>query len=43
MFWECNSLTSLPDISNWNNNNVTNMSSMFNGCNSLPLKFIINF
>ena len=35
MFYECNSITSLPDISIWNTNNVTNMSSMFNGYRSL--------
>ena len=35
MFNECKSLTSLPDISNWNTNNVTNMSYMFYGCNLL--------
>ena len=42
MFDGCNSLTSLPDISNWNTNNVTDMSGIFCRCNSLPLKFIIN-
>ena len=42
MFYGCKSLTSLPDISNWNTNNVTNMRDMFYECNSLPLKFIIN-
>ena len=35
MFYYCNSLTSLPDISNWNTNNVTNMMCMFYNCNSL--------
>ena len=35
MFSWCSSLSSLPDISNWNTNNVTNMSEMFNGCSSL--------
>ena len=35
MFYECNSLISLPDISNWNTSNVKNMSNMFYGCNSL--------
>ena len=29
MFSECKSLSSLPDISKWNTNNVTNMSYMF--------------
>ena len=33
MFSLCHSLTSLPDISKWNTNNVTDMSSMFDGCN----------
>ena len=35
MFYECNSLSSLPDISKWNTSNVTDMSWMFYGCNSL--------
>ena len=35
MFSGCPSLLSLPDISKWNTNNVTNMYSMFNGCFSL--------
>ena len=35
MFRECKSLTSLPDISKWNTNNVKDMSSMFEGCSSL--------
>ena len=30
-----NTLSSLPDISKWNNNNVNNMSSMFYNCKSL--------
>ena len=29
MFSGCSSLSSLPDISNWNTNNVTNMNGMF--------------
>ena len=37
IFKECNSLTSLPDISKWNTSNVTNMSYMFEGCKSLTL------
>ena len=39
MFAECISLKSLPDISNWDTKNVTDMDGMFNGChllNSLP-------
>ena len=35
MFSKCSSLLSLPDISNWNTNNVTNMSRMFYRCSSL--------
>ena len=35
MFYGCSSLTSLPDISNWNTINVTNMSEIFSKCSSL--------
>ena len=35
MFDECFSLSSLPDLSKWNTNNVTNMSYMFCGLYSL--------
>ena len=35
MFYECSSLLSLPDISNWNTNYVTNMSFMFYRCSCL--------
>ena len=35
MFYKCNSLISLPDISNWNTSNVNNMSNIFSECNSL--------
>ena len=35
MFSNCSSLISLPDISKWNTNNVTNMVSMFSNCSSL--------
>ena len=35
MFYECNSLISLPDISNWNLSRVISMSHMFCGCKSL--------
>ena len=35
IFCECSSLSSLPDISNWNINNVTYMSGIFYGCSSL--------
>ena len=29
LFYDCESLSSLPDISNWNNSNVTNMNRIF--------------
>ena len=35
MFYGCNSLSSLPDISKWNTSNVTDMSGMFYECESL--------
>jgi len=35
MFYGCNSLISIPDISKWNTYNVKNMSYMFYGCKSL--------
>ena len=35
MFKGCSSLSSLPDISNWDTKNVTNMSYMFRECSSL--------
>ena len=35
MFGRCSSLNSLPNISNWNTANVTDMSYMFYGCSSL--------
>ncbi len=38
MFNYCNSLTNI-DLSNFNTQNVTNMSSMFDGCNSLIKKY----
>ena len=34
-FFKCSSLSSLPDISKWNTNNVDNMSKMFIYCESL--------
>ena len=37
MFYNCESLISLPDISNWNTHNVINMSFMFYNCKSLIL------
>ncbi len=38
LFDQCNSLISLPDISNWNTSNVTNMSGLFNNC--ISIKFL---
>ena len=35
MFYECSTLSSLPDISKWNTDKVTDMSYMFFGCSSL--------
>jgi len=35
MFYECESLISLPNINIWNTNNIINMSWMFRGCISL--------
>ena len=35
MFSRCSSLSSLPDISKWITNKVTNISYMFYGCSSL--------
>ena len=35
MFYNCESLKSLPDISKWNTSNVTNMEDMFYYCGSL--------
>ena len=32
MFYECESLSSLPDISKRNTNNATNMIGTFSGC-----------
>ena len=39
MFYNCNSLNSLPDLSKWNLNKVNNISFMFSNCiflKSLP-------
>ena len=41
MFFDCVSLSSL-DLSNFNTQNVTNMRTMFLGCNSLIYKTISN-
>ena len=35
MFNACSSLSSLPDISNWNTSNVNKMLFMFNECSKL--------
>ena len=35
IFYKCSSLSSLPDISNWNTSNIIDMSCMFEGCSSL--------
>ena len=35
MFNECSKLSSIPDISKWNTNNVNNMKAMFQKCSSL--------
>ena len=35
LFEECESLKSLPDISKWNTNKVTNMNNLFYNCKSL--------
>lgn len=37
MFFNCESLSSLPDISNWNTSNVNDMSYMFANCKSLSV------
>ena len=44
MFYQCKSLSSLPDISKWDISNVTKMSGMFNNCKdslNIPSKFKI--
>ena len=35
MFKDCQSLTDLPDIPNWDIRNITDMSSIFEGFSSL--------
>ena len=35
MFFKCSSLISLPDISPWNTEKVSNLSNLFNGCSLL--------
>ena len=42
MFYKCSSLSSLPDISKWNTNSVTDMKDMFSNCSkslNIPSKF----
>ena len=40
MFYGCKYLISLPDLSKWNTQNVTNMRSMFSGClNTILIPF----
>ena len=38
IFYECELLESLPDISNWNTENITDMSFLFDGCCNLIIK-----
>ena len=35
IFYRCSSLSSIPDISKWNTNNIVDMSYMFYRCSSL--------
>ena len=42
MFYGCSSLINL-NLSNFNTNNVTNMSGMFNECSSLKVLNLNNF
>ena len=42
MFYNCNSLTNL-NLSNFNTQNVTNMSGMFSNCKSLTNLNLSNF
>ena len=35
MFYNCRLLSSLPDISKWNTNNINSMKGMFYNCYSL--------
>ncbi len=38
MFFKCNSLASLPDISKWDRQNVVEMNLMFDGCSKLSMR-----
>ena len=40
IFYDCESLSSLPDISKWNTTKVTIMDNMFNGYNHYHLYLI---
>ena len=42
MFFNCSSLNSLPDISNWDSKNVINISDMFYNCESLDSYIILD-
>ena len=37
MFYNCQSLVKIPDISKWNSTNVSNIEDLFSGCKSLTL------
>ena len=41
MFYEFLSLSSLPDISNWDTNNIFDMSDLFYGCTSLSSLYFL--
>ena len=41
MFYKCESLLFLPDISKWNTNNVTDMSNMFYECPNIIISRVI--
>ena len=43
MFYNCNSLTSLEGIGEWDTSSVTNMGSMFYGCRNLTSLNVSNF
>ena len=35
LFYYCKSLIEVPDISEWDTSNITNMRDLFNNCESL--------
>ena len=41
MFYECSSLSSLPDISKWNTNKVTDINSIFDECPNIIFSKVI--